>query len=294
MFLPAIRTAFADSKPNLTFPAQARDRIAIASYPFRDFIAGKKDAAGLGNKVEIRDFAAHVSEKLGIKKIEPWSEHFRSRDPKYLEEIRNAVAKAGGMIVNIAVDGEHSPYAVDKGEREKFVAFGKLWIDAAAALGSPSIRRNMPKAGASDPDVQRAADSFSRVAEYAAKKNVVVNMENDNPVSEDPFFIVKVVDKVDSPWLHALPDFANTLTTGREEHAYSGIKEMFARAYNISHVKALELGENDKAFYVDMAKTFGILKGANYKGYCSMEFDSPGDPYKGTAELIETTLRYLS
>jgi hypothetical protein len=25
-----------------------------------------------------------------------------------------------------------------------------------------------------------------------------------------------------------------------------------------------------------------------------MEFDSPGDPYKGTRELIEATLKYLS
>jgi hypothetical protein len=29
-------------------------------------------------------------------------------------------------------------------------------------------------------------------------------------------------------------------------------------------------------------------------GYCSMEFDSPGDPYQGTADLIEKTIRYLS
>jgi sugar phosphate isomerase/epimerase len=294
MLLPAISRVFAASKPSLTFPTQAHERIAIASYPFRDFVVGKKDAAGTGNKMEIKDFAAHVSEQFGIKKIEPWSEHFRLLEAQYLEELRAAVEKTGGMIVNIAVDGEHSPYAVNKGEREKFVAFGKQWIDAAAAVGSPSIRSNTPKAGDSEPDVQRAAESFSRVAEYAAEKKVVVNMENDNPASEDPFFIVKVIDKVNSPWLHALPDFANTLATGREEHAYNGIKEMFARAYNISHVKALELGEKDKPFYVDMAKTFGILKSANYKGYCSMEFDSPGGPYKGTAELIETTLRYLS
>ena len=72
----------------------------------------------------------------------------------------------------------------------------------------------MPKARDSEPDVQRAAESFSRVAEYAEQKKVVVNMENDNPVSEDPFFIVKVVDKVNSPWLHALPDFANTPDDG--------------------------------------------------------------------------------
>ena len=36
------------------------------------------------------------------------------------------------------------------------------------------------------------------------------------------------------------------------------------------------------------------LDGMGYRGYCSMEFDSPGDPYKGTTELIADTLRYLS
>ena len=45
---------------------------------------------------------------------------------------------------------------------------------------------------------------------------------------------------------------------------------------------------------MDMAKTFGILKDSNYKGYCSMEFDSPGDPYQGTSYLIEQTLKFLS
>ncbi|MDP9339764.1 MAG: sugar phosphate isomerase/epimerase [Acidobacteriota bacterium] len=293
-FWPALRPLFAaTSLPNIAFPTEPRERISIASYPFRDFVAGRKDGEG-GGKIEIKDFAAHVAEKFGVKKIEPWSEHFRSLDARYLGQIRAGVKAAGGAIVNVAVDGEHSPYAADKAERDAAVAFSKQWLDAAVLLGSPSIRTNMSKAKDSEPDVERATESFSRVAEYAATRNIVVNMENDNPVSEDPFFIVKVIEKVNSPWLHALPDFANTLTTGREEHAYSGIKEMYAHAYNISHVKALEVNEKGQAFHVDMAKTFGILKDAKYKGYCSMEFDSPGDPYKGTAELIETTLKYLT
>jgi sugar phosphate isomerase/epimerase len=273
---------------------QPRERIAIASYPFRGFIASRKDDSAGGKKIEIKDFATHVEEKFNIKNIEPWSEHFRSLDVDYLEQIRAAVGKSRGMIVNIAVDGEHSPYAADKAEREKSVNFSKQWVDAAVAVGSPSIRTNMAKAGDSEPDVQRAAESLSRVVDYAAAKNVVVNMENDNPVSEDPFFVVKVIEKVNSSWLHALPDFANTLVTGRQEHAYSGIQEMFGHAYNISHVKALEVDEKGQPFRVDMAKTFEMMRVSKYKGYCSMEFDSPGDPYKGTAELIETTLRYLT
>ena len=292
--LPSVIPAAADiAQPSMRFPEPPRERIAIASYPFREYVAGRKDALG-GHKLELKDFSAHVADKFNISKIEPWSEHFRSLDQHYLQVIRAGVEKAGGMIVNIAVDGEHSPYAADKAERENSVAFSKQWVDAAVAVGSPSIRTNMPKANDSEPNAQRAADTLSRVVEYAARKNILVNLENDNPVSEDPFFIAQVIEKVNNPWLHALPDFANSLVTGREDHAYQGVQAMFAHAYNICHVKALETNEQGKEFHVDMVKTFGMMRAAHYKGYCSMEFDSPGDPYKGTSELIETTLKYLS
>src|SRR5205814_8660797 len=134
-----------DAGPGLRFPAGARERIAIASYPFREFIAGQDDKSGNG-KMELKEFAAHVSAKFNIKKIEPWSAHFRSLEKAYLEELRAAVAKAGGAIVNIAVDGEHSPYAADSAERESAIAFSREWIDAAVAMGSPSVRTNIPQA----------------------------------------------------------------------------------------------------------------------------------------------------
>jgi sugar phosphate isomerase/epimerase len=284
----------AEAGPGMRFPAAARERIAIASYPFRDFIAGKEDKSGSG-KMELKEFVAHVSAKFNIKKIEPWSAHFRSLEKAYLEELRAAVAKAGGAIVNIAVDGEHSPYAADSSERERAVAFSKEWIDAAVAIGSPSVRTNIPQAKDSKPDLVRTAESMKRVAEYGASKNVVVNMENDNAVSEDPFFLVKVIEKVNSQWLHALPDFANTLAAYEEAYAYRGIEAMFGHAYNISHVKETEVGDGkDKIAHVDLAKTFWYAKLHGYKGYFSMEWDSPGDAYAGTAGLIEKTLQNLS
>ena len=254
----------------------------------------RADKAG-GGKMELKEFAAHVSAKFNIKKIEPWSAHFRSLEKAYLEELRTTVAKAGGAIVNIAVDGEHSPYAADSAEMERAIAFSKEWIDAAVAIGSPSVRTNIPQAKDSKPDVERTAESLRRVSEYGAAKNVVVNLENDNPVSEDPFFLVKVIEKVSSKWLHALPDFGNTLAARDDEYAYKGIEGMFGLAYNISHVKETEVGDGkDKIAHVDLAKTFGIAKQHGYKGYFSMEWDSPGDPYAGTAGLIEKTLKNLS
>jgi sugar phosphate isomerase/epimerase len=296
MLWPGFKTAAASSGPNLQFPSAPRDRIAIASYPFREAIAGAHDKPypTTISKMDLKNFVVFVKSRFNINKIEPWSEHFRSLDAKYLNDLRAVVGKSGGAIVNIAVDGEHSPYAADKAEREKAIAFSKQWIDIAATVGSPSVRTNMPPAKDSKPDLDRAADTLLRVAEYGAAKNILVNLENDNPLSEDPFFIVGIIEKVNSPWLHANPDFANTLTTGKTEYAYKGIEAMFKHAYSICHVKAMEADEKGQLVHVDMAKTFGILKSSNYKGYCSMEFDSPGDPYLGTSDLIEETLKFLT
>ncbi|HEY6267650.1 MAG TPA: sugar phosphate isomerase/epimerase family protein [Candidatus Acidoferrum sp.] len=286
-------TLAADAEPSVRFPMAARERIAIASYPFRDFIASREDKSG-GGKMEMKEFAAHVSAKFNIKKIEPWSPHFRSLDKGYLEELRAGVAKAGGAIVNMAVDGEHSPYAMDSAERERAVADSKQWIDVAVTIGSPSVRTHIPAANDSKPDVERTAESLKRVAEYGAAKNVVVHLENDDAVSEDPFFIVKVIERVNSPWLRALPDFGNSVAAHDDDYAYKGVDEMFAHAYGISHVKETEEGEQGKIAHVDLAKTFAIAKKHGYKGYFSMEWDSPGDPYAGTAGLIEKTLKNLS
>jgi sugar phosphate isomerase/epimerase len=297
MLWPGLKPAIAaDSGPNLQFPALTRDRIAIASYPFREVIAGAHDKPypSTISKMDLKNFVIFVKSKFNINKIEPWSEHFRSLDAKYLNELRAVLEKSGGGIVNIAVDGEHSPYAAEKSEREKAISFSKQWIDIASTVGAPSVRTNMPPAKDSKPDMDRAADTLARVAEYSAAKNILVNLENDNPVSEDPFFIVSIIEKVNNPWLHTNPDFANTLTTGKTEYAYKGIAAMFQHAYSICHVKAMESDEKGQLVHVDMAKTFGILKNSNYKGYCSMEFDSPGDPSQGTSDLIEQTLKFLA
>jgi sugar phosphate isomerase/epimerase len=291
--LPARLRGFAFAGPSVKFPSEPHARIAVASYPFRDFIAGS-DHKGGTPAIEFVDFAAHVVEKFNVHRIEPWSAHFPSTDPKYLEQFRVAVEKAGSGIADIAVDGEKSPYSPDRSEREQAIAFSLQWIDVAAAIGSPSVRTNIPQAKTAKPALDLLAGSLRRVVEYASTKNILVHLENDNPVSEDPFFLVQVIEKVNSPWLRALPDFGNTLNAHDEDYAYRAIDVMFAHAYGICHVKNGEVNDQGKMTQVDLARTFGILKRHNYKGYCSIEYDAPGDPYKATAELIEKTARYLS
>jgi sugar phosphate isomerase/epimerase len=289
------------SEPTVKFPTDPRKRVAVAAYPFREYIVGWKGWDGktpstvpAAQQMQLKDFAAHVVEKFKVHNIEPWSPVFPSTDPKYLDEFRSAIEKAGSAVVDIAVDGGYSQYSTDKSVREKAVMASNQWIDVGAALGSPSIRTHIDDAKDSKPDVGRAADTLARIAEYAAKKNVVVHLENDNPVSEDPFFIVQIIEKVNSPWLRALPDFGNSLVAHGEEFSDRALNAMFEHAYGICHVKNGENDEQGKFVQVDFARTFEILKKHGYKGYCSIEYDAPGDPYKPTAEMVEQTVKFLS
>ena len=281
------------SQPFINFPSLARDRVAIASYPFREFISGSEHRSG-NPVIELKDFAAHVIEKFHVHRIEPWSAHFPSTDARYLTEFRAALDKSKAFVVDIAADGESSPYAANRAEREAAAAFSKKWIDVAAALGSPSVRTNIPEAKDAKANADVLSETLRPVVDYAADKNVVVHLENDNPVSEDPFFLVQVIEKLNSPWLRALPDFGNTVKAHDKDYAYRAIDKMFAYAYGICHVKNGELDPQGKFAEVDLARTFGILKAHNFKGYCSIEYDAPGDPYKPTGELVEQTVTFLS
>jgi sugar phosphate isomerase/epimerase len=283
-----------ERSPAVQFPTRPRERIAVASYPFREFIAGAHDPHATSSKMPLREFAGHVKQKFNVTRIEPWSEHFLSTDGAYLDELRTAVMKAGGGFANIAADGADSFYSPDPAVRAKAVAFGKKWIDVAAHIGSPSVRINLPPAKDSKPDLALVAESLKVLSAYGEQKNVVVHHENDNPLSENPFLIAAVLDRVGSPWDRALPDCGNSFSAMPAEDAYRGLEQMFARAYGISHVKDVSVTPKGEAIPVDLARALEIAKKHNYHGYFSMEWDTEGDPYAGTEKLIRTTLENVS
>ena len=292
------RNAFAStaSEPHITFPTARRDRISVASYPFRAYIESPsnhdRDAKHPG--MDLKDFPAEVVKKFNVHNIEPHSRHFGSLDAAYLTSFREALAKANVKVVNIAVDGQDSYYDADPAVRAKTIAYGKKFVDVAVQIGSPSVRVHINRAKNSGPDVPRTAESLREVVNYAAGKNVLVNLENDDLVSEDAFFVVKVIEAVNHPYLHALPDFANSMMSGNPDFNYRALTAMFQHAYGICHVKDGEADDNGKYIFIDMKKSFDILKASGYRGYCSMEYDAAGDPYAPTETLIEQTIQYLS
>jgi sugar phosphate isomerase/epimerase len=282
-------------QPDLHFPVKSRDRLAVTSWPFRAYIESptnhNRDRSKPG--MDLTEFPAVVVAKFGVYNINPLSDHFRSSDSAYLDAFRHAIEKASSHIVDLGLAGRHF-YAPDAATRKDGVDYGRKWIDIARVIGSPSIRQHVSGSKGAKPDVALAAESLGQLAEYGSKRNIIVNLENDNPVAEDPFFLVDVIQKVNSPYLRALPDFGNSLIGHDPEYNERAVRAMFKYAYSMCHVKDTVQGEGGTRATVDLKKMFGIARENAYRGYFSMEFDTDaGDPFQGTDALVRESLQYM-
>lgn len=282
-------------QPKLDFPTQPRARLAVTSYPFRAYINSPTNRARNASLpgMDLKEFAGFVAEKFDIHNINPLVDHFSSIDPAYLAAFRAAVDKAHSRVVDLGLSGRRF-YASDTFIRQSAVAYGQKCIDIAVQVGSPSVRQHVTGHAGEKPDVALAAGSLGELAEYGAKRNIVINLENDNLVAEDPFFLVAVIEKVNSPFLRALPDFGNSLTGHDQAYNRKAVEAMLMHAYNMCHVKDTVAGKDGKIYQVDLASMFALAKNSAYRGFFSMEFETEsGDPITGTRRLVEETLKYL-
>ncbi|MGH9378529.1 MAG: sugar phosphate isomerase/epimerase family protein [Terriglobia bacterium] len=282
-------------EPHIHFPAEPRARLSVTPWPFRAYIESptNHDRNPKVPGMDLKDFAAMVAGKFDVHNINALSWLFRSTDASYLAAFRKSVAAAGSHIVGMGLAGGDF-YNPDPAIRKKSVAHAKKWIDIAVEVGSPNVRPAIDAPRRIKPNVDLCAQSYGELAKYGARKNIVVNMENDDPYTQDPFFTVAVLKKVDNPYLRALPDFGNSAVKGPDFNARA-LTAMFAYAYNMTHVKNAVTGEHGKVCKVDFDRIFGIAKASGYRGWYCMEYDTDfGDPFAGTRELIKQTLAHLA
>jgi sugar phosphate isomerase/epimerase len=271
------------AEPGFAFPTDPRHRLSVSTYPFRNVV-------GRG-KMKLPEFAATVVDKFGVYGIEPWSMHFESVEPGYVHSLREDFDKAKLQVVNIPCDANVRACGTPD-QRSATQATWRKWIDAASILNSPGIRVHV-EPGRSGDFIECATESLKGLADYSAEKNIVINLENDAPRSEDPYQILKVLEAVNSPWVRSLPDFCNSMQIhDDQDYNAKALAALFPHAYSISHVKDVEV-VGGKPLTVDVDRIFGIANAADYKGFFSMETEGTLDPYIGSRNLIASALKNL-
>jgi sugar phosphate isomerase/epimerase len=273
--------------------------LAVATYPFRALITASR-AGGKGadtpnqdsqTQMTLAQFGETVVDRFNVPGIEPWSHHFESVEPDYVRDLSRSFRKSGLRVVNIPCDVRAQLCGTPE-ERVATLETYRKWVDAAVILGSPSIRVHVPRTATPD-DLSCAVDGLKALAAYGAQKDIVINLENDNPDTEDPFQIVKIIEAANTPYLRALPDFCNSRQLGDEQYNERALRALFPHAFNISHVKDMEVIRGN-VLRTDVDKIFSIATEAGYRGYFSMEWEAAGgDPYDGTRKLIAASLKNL-
>ena len=295
-FLPGLALAESLSRPETHFPTNGRDRLAVTSWPFRDYISSpdNRSKVPVASRMDLKQFPAFVARRFGVYNINPLAAHFSSTDDHYLAEFREAVSRAGSHLVDLGLGGQEF-YSPDPATRGRALAYGRKWIDIARKIGAPSVRQHLRLAGEQKPDASVAAEGLASLAEYGAKRNIVVNLENDSAESEDPFMIVAIIEKVNNPYLRSLPDFGNTLAYHDKDYNARGVSAMLSHAWNMCHVKDSVESKDGRTQHVDLKSMFALARQSGYRGYYSMEFDTrAGDPIPGTQNLVQQTLHFLS
>ncbi len=293
----------AADQPNGRFPSDVSHRLSVSTYPFRSVIGAtsatsttpapqvKQPVQGAPGKMTLQQFAATVVPQFGVFGIEPWSHHFESIEPDYLKQLKTSFDSSGVRIVNIPCDVRVKPCGSAEESKAALDTWSE-WVDAAAIVGSPSIRVHVPP-GSESNDTTCAVQALGAIAQYGESKGIVINLENDNPRGEDPYRVIKVIEAVKSPYLRALPDFCNSMQIRNDQAENSrALAAMFPHAFNISHVKDVEIVKG-RELRVDVDPIFAIAKKAGFKGYFSMETEGSLDPYVGTKNLIAAAKKNL-
>ncbi|MGH9339004.1 MAG: sugar phosphate isomerase/epimerase family protein, partial [Acidobacteriota bacterium] len=237
-------------------------RVSLAAYSVRqDLTGGQMDLFGF------IDWCAD----MGLSGTELTSYYFKENfDDAYLHDLRLHAFKRGVTVSGTAVRND---FCMPPGpEREKEVAGVKRWVDVAAELFAPHIRifaGNVPRGADKSAALIWVADAIKEVLDYAAKRGIVIGLENHGGITARAADHLAICDAVgESPWFGINLDTGNYRTNAYEELAMAA-----PRSVNVQ-IKA-EIHLNDGTDVpVDLEKIRDILMAADYKGWVALEYEA--------------------
>jgi sugar phosphate isomerase/epimerase len=237
---------------------------------------------------------------LGAQGVEHYDGFFRSYDPADVEPIVAAMAETNQVSSMLCFSPDFT--ADDPHERARQLERQRNAIELAVRLGAKYCRtlsgQNRPGL-TREQGVARTVDGLLRSIEYAARRNVVLCLENhykdgnwrypEFAQAEDVF--LEVLDRVDSPHLGVQYDPSNALISGYDPirflrrvlprvvtmHASdryvadgTALDDLREADGTIGYSEKLKHGETGKGV-IDYDAIFRILADAKFDGWISIE-----------------------
>ncbi|MEO8130566.1 MAG: TIM barrel protein [Bryobacteraceae bacterium] len=237
------------------------------------------------------DFPRVAREQFGIEGLEFVNFLWEAPTADYVQRVRRAMASTATKAVLIMCDGEGLMAHSVKERRLQAAASHYKWVDVAAELGAQAIRANLsaekePKTPAEvDAVVNYSAESFRKLAEYAAPRKVNIVVENHGGVSSDPAAMARIVKAVKLPNFGLLPDFGNF---PKDADRYDAIAKLMPYAKAVTF-KCVDF-KDGRETSMDMDRLMKCVLDSGYRNWVGIEYD--GDrltEYEG----IQSAKNYL-
>lgn len=217
------------------------------------------------------------------------------------ERIARALERSAMALSGISLSNN---YNRDPGaELDAELAASRQWIDIAADLGAPVCRIFGGDGAKDDREAQlvRTREALRRITQYAAKKGVVLALENHGGMPTTGEEQVRLIREVGSPSLGATIDVGNYMSGGQE--GVDGTKAA-APYCRYVHVKDfMKVRSSETAWgWKPQACTVGVgdvdidgclreLVAAGYQGWVALEYEGPGPERVGVAESMHVVRR---
>ncbi len=225
-----------------------------------------------GGQIKQIDLPELCRKEFDIGGVELVNSFFPSPQYSYCKDLLKRAADHGVKILLIMCDGEGDLSAADRSQRRQAVRNHRKWLDVAQVLGCHSIRCNAGEGKAGDTDaINRCAESFSELVEYARPDKINVIIENHGGFSSDPDSLLAVIRQVNDPLLGTLPDFGNFPP---QVDRYDAVRKMMPLARAVS-AKCYEFDESGNETTIDYARMMQIVLDAGYRGFVGIEYEGP-------------------
>jgi len=275
---------------------ESRIKLSVSSYSYWHF---------KGEKFPIEKVIDEAA-AMGLDGIDILHRQMESEDNAYLQKIKKHSFLNGIALTCLSI---HQGFVTpDKTELKTHVDHTIHCIELAYKMGIPCLRLNtgrwntiksfddlMKNRGVEpilpgytvEDGFKWCVDGINQCLKKAEELGVLLALENHWGLGSTPEGMLKIHDRVNSPWLGLLMDTGNFL-----ENPYEKLK-MIAPKTSFVQAKTYYGGGEWYSLDLDYNKIINILKEVNYQGYISIEFEGKEDPKTGVQKSVDLLRKAL-
>jgi len=245
-----------------------RLKLGLAAYSLRDHLTGKTEPG-----MTMMDFVEQAA-RWQVDGVEPTSYYFPEEiTPDYLGRLKRLCYVLGLGVIGVPIRNDFTfPAGPD---REREIAHVRKWIDYAGDLGAPTMRifaGNLKPGQTLAEARSNCVESIQSCIDHAARRGVLLGLENHGGIVAEPDTLLAIVKAVDSDFCGINLDSGNFKTAD----PYGDFERCAPWAISVQ-IKTEVQPRGQEKRPADLARIVEIIKSSGFRGYATLEYEA-ADP----------------